>query len=260
MYIAKWDETSCHLFVLGLNIFLENVVLHLVVLSLNIFLENVVLHLVVFQVILCGELFSTNHLHRHGNKLALSLSIFSFPPMKQNLYKMLSKIKNYRGLILYFHIILYLQLFVGGLLSYLHYLCLFVHSGGQHILCCVFALFFFIYVAGFSGLSIVITPSSCVPYVAGVSGLSIVITPSSCVPYVAGFSGLSIVITPSSCVPYVAGFSGFSIVITPATFSNVYLHWLKSGCDFTWFITICIHFTDMRAHVLDQYGVYCFDS
>ena len=241
MYIAKWDETSCHLFVLGLNIFLENVVLHLVVLSLNIFLENVVLHLVVFQVILCGELFSTNHLHRHGNKLALSLSIFSFPPMKQNLYKMLSKIKNYRGLILYFHIILYLQLFVGGLLSYLHYLCLFVHSGGQHILCCVFALFFFIYVAGFSGLSIVITPSSCVPYVAGVSGLSIVIT-------------------PSSCVPYVAGFSGFSIVITPATFSNVYLHWLKSGCDFTWFITICIHFTDMRAHVLDQYGVYCFDS
>jgi hypothetical protein len=27
---------------------------------------------------------------------------------------------------------------------YLSYLCLFVHSGVQHILCCVFALFFFV--------------------------------------------------------------------------------------------------------------------
>jgi hypothetical protein len=29
---------------------------------------------------------------------------------------------------------LYLQLFEGGLMSYLHYLCLFTHSGVQHIL------------------------------------------------------------------------------------------------------------------------------
>ena len=36
----------------------------------------------------------------------------------------------------------YLQLFVGALLSYLRYLCLFGHSGGQHILCCVFVLYF----------------------------------------------------------------------------------------------------------------------
>ena len=33
---------------------------------------------------------------------------------------------------------LYLQLFVGGLVSYLLYLCLLVCSGVQHILCCVF--------------------------------------------------------------------------------------------------------------------------
>jgi hypothetical protein len=39
---------------------------------------------------------------------------------------------------------LYLQLFVGGSMSYLRYLCLFVHSVVQHILCCVFALFFFV--------------------------------------------------------------------------------------------------------------------
>jgi hypothetical protein len=29
-------------------------------------------------------------------------------------------------------------------MSYLRYLCLFVYNGVQHILCCVFALFFFI--------------------------------------------------------------------------------------------------------------------
>ena len=33
---------------------------------------------------------------------------------------------------------LYLRLFVGGLMSYLRYLCLFAHSGVQHILRCVF--------------------------------------------------------------------------------------------------------------------------
>ena len=38
---------------------------------------------------------------------------------------------------------LYLQLFVGGFMSYLRYLCLFAYSGVQHILCFVFALFFF---------------------------------------------------------------------------------------------------------------------
>jgi hypothetical protein len=32
----------------------------------------------------------------------------------------------------------YLQLFVGGCMSYLHYLFLFVYSGVQHILCFVF--------------------------------------------------------------------------------------------------------------------------
>ena len=37
---------------------------------------------------------------------------------------------------------LYHQLFVGELMFYLRYLCLISHSGVQHILCCVFALFF----------------------------------------------------------------------------------------------------------------------
>ena len=38
----------------------------------------------------------------------------------------------------------YLQLFVAVLVSYLCYLCLFAHSGVQHILCCVFVLFVFV--------------------------------------------------------------------------------------------------------------------
>jgi hypothetical protein len=51
---------------------------------------------------------------------------------------------------------LYLQLFVGGCMSYLHYLCLFAYSGVQLLLCCVFVLF----------------SLSCVPYVSSFSGLS----------------------------------------------------------------------------------------
>ena len=39
---------------------------------------------------------------------------------------------------------LYLQLFIGGLMSYLRYLCLFTYSGVQHISFCVFVLFFFV--------------------------------------------------------------------------------------------------------------------
>ena len=38
----------------------------------------------------------------------------------------------------------YPQLDVRGLVSYLHYLCLLAHSGVKHILCCAFALFFFV--------------------------------------------------------------------------------------------------------------------
>ena len=56
-------------------------------------------------------------------------------------------------------------LFVGGLLSYLRYLCLLAYCDVQHILCCVFVLFFFVlctasYVASFSRLPISDCPFS----------------------------------------------------------------------------------------------------
>jgi hypothetical protein len=35
-------------------------------------------------------------------------------------------------------------LFVGGLMSYLRYVCLLTHSGVKHILFCIFVLFFFV--------------------------------------------------------------------------------------------------------------------
>jgi hypothetical protein len=55
---------------------------------------------------------------------------------------------------------------VGGLMSYLRYLCLFAHRGVQHILCCVFVLLCFStcyvhYIVSFSGLSIVKCPILC---------------------------------------------------------------------------------------------------
>jgi predicted membrane protein len=43
----------------------------------------------------------------------------------------------------YVRLVFYLQLFVGGIMSYLRYLCLFTYSGVQ-ILCCVFVLFVFV--------------------------------------------------------------------------------------------------------------------
>ena len=55
---------------------------------------------------------------------------------------------------------LYLQLFVLGLVSYLCYLCLFVHSGVQHILCCVFALLFFVLLTVSSDCPLLIPPSN----------------------------------------------------------------------------------------------------
>ena len=49
-------------------------------------------------------------------------------------------------------------------MSSLRYLCLFAHSGVQQILCCVFALFVFVfvhYVASFSEMSVFIAPFWC---------------------------------------------------------------------------------------------------
>jgi hypothetical protein len=42
---------------------------------------------------------------------------------------------------------LYLQLFVGGLMSYLRCLCWLANSGVQQILCCIFDLFFVVFCA-----------------------------------------------------------------------------------------------------------------
>ena len=69
------------------------------------------------------------------------------------------------------------------------YLCLFVHSGVQHILGCVFVLLVYLVASFFELISylryLCLLAYSCVHHI------------SSCVPYVASFSGLSFLIVPS---------------------------------------------------------------
>ena len=92
-------------------------------------------------------------------------------------------------------------------MSYLRYACFFVYSDVQHIMCCVFVLFFFVYAASFYGLSIfdcsfgILYPlfilcALCCQFLWTVDFL---IAPSvfsnvylSCVPYAASFYGLLI--------------------------------------------------------------------
>ena len=62
----------------------------------------------------------------------------------------------------------YLQLFVGGLISYLRYLCLFAYSDVQHILCYVFS---------FSFVFVCLRLVSCVPNVLSFSGVSVLDCP-----------------------------------------------------------------------------------
>ena len=54
----------------------------------------------------------------------------------------------------------FLQLFIGGIMSYLRCLWLFAYSGVQHILCCGFILHCVPCVANLSGLSIFYCPFS----------------------------------------------------------------------------------------------------
>ena len=85
-------------------------------------------------------------------------------------------------------------------MSYLRYLRLLVYSGVQHILCCVFVVFFL---------------SSCVPYVSSFSGLSIFFYCPSV------FSNVYL-----SCVLCTLCCQFLWIVIffiAPSVFSNVYL-------------------------------------
>jgi len=63
-------------------------------------------------------------------------------------------------------------------MSYLRYLCLFAYSDVQHILCCVFALFFFVLCTLCCRVVFLFT-SSCVPYVASSLDCPYLIVPTS---------------------------------------------------------------------------------
>ena len=55
----------------------------------------------------------------------------------------------------------YLQLFVGGLMCDLCYLCLFTYGGVQHILCCGFVLFVFTLCVVLSSPCVLLPPVVC---------------------------------------------------------------------------------------------------
>ena len=90
-----------------------------------------------------------------------------------------------------------------------------------------------------------ITPSSCVPYFSSFSGLSVLITPSSCCqflwivcfwlplrlvyPMLPESLDCQFLITPSSCVPYVASFSGLSVFDYPFVLCTL-------CCQFLWIV------------------------
>ena len=77
--------------------------------------------------------------------------------------------------------LIYLQLFAGGIMSYLRYLCLLTYCGVKRILCCVFDLFVFIlFTRELEDTKMVIRIYKSkkdrqynVPYVASVSGFSL---------------------------------------------------------------------------------------
>ena len=90
-----------------------------------------------------------------------------------------------------------------------------------------------------------ITPSSCVPYFASFSGLSVLITPSSCYqflwivcfwlplrlvyPMLPESLDCQFLITPSSCGPYVASFSRLSVLHYPFVLCTLF-------CQFLWIV------------------------
>ena len=161
-------------------------------------------------------------------------------------------------------------MFVKGLMSYLRYLYLFAYSGVQHILCCVFALFYFVlcplccqfrwivhfwfplrYSLTFGCLRLLY------PMLSVSLDCSFLIAPSvfsnvylSCILCILCLQFLWIVyflfrlryslmfICPVSCVPYVASVSRVSILIVPSVFSNVYLScvFCTLCCQFLWIV------------------------
>ena len=72
-------------------------------------------------------------------------------------------------------------------MSYLRYLCLFTYSGVQHIVCCVFVVFFVVL------YPLMLPVSLDCPFLIAPSVFSnVYFRLVSCVHYVASFSGLSI--------------------------------------------------------------------
>ena len=105
-------------------------------------------------------------------------------------------------------------LFVGGLMSYLHYLCLLVYSGVQHVLCCVFLL----PLSSSCVLCMMASNTYCIVFL----GLFVFVL---CLVYdgiqhVLYCVSWFICFRLMSCVPNIASFSGLPILDCPFGSSN----------------------------------------
>jgi hypothetical protein len=110
-------------------------------------------------------------------------------------------------------------------MSYLPCLCLFVYSGIQHILCCVFVLFFLVLCAVCCSLIpfYILCSGSIYTYLCTKYSYTcmlyqcIVVSNTYCVVFLFCFSW--------SCVPYVASFSGLSIFDCPLCLNTIIQYW-----------------------------------
>ena len=95
-------------------------------------------------------------------------------------------------------------------------MCLFAHSGVQHILCCVFILFFFVLCT--LCCQFLCFSSYCVPYVASFSVFLRIVYPMLPVSlffFVLCTLCCQFLCLSSYCVPYVASFSVFLRIVYP---------------------------------------------
>jgi hypothetical protein len=132
---------------------------------------------------------------------------------------------------------------------YVHYLCLFAHSGLQHILCCVFYLFYFVLCTLCCQFLWLVLFISCIfdpkcnvwrlfllqEHTMFITFYEIYNAWKSNSKHISLSSTTVCVVfficSTSSCVPYVANFSGLScFLITPSVFSLVYLICLIIFC------------------------------
>jgi hypothetical protein len=133
-------------------------------------------------------------------------------------------------------------------------MCLFAHSGVQHILCCVFILFFFVLCT--LCCQFLCFSSYCVPYAASFSVcLRIVypMLPVSLFFFVLCTLCCQFLCFSSYCVPYVASFSVCLRIVYPMLPVSLFFFVLCTlCCQFLWIVHLWLPFRDYLTFIYRQ--------